>query len=135
MNNLLANTTILVIDDDADMCELLRTILCHEGANVLTANTVEDALDLCRRTPPHLVVSDMRLGLSDGFAVIEAIREYNREYRGFTPAIALTGFVTSGDEQRALAAGFDAYVHKPFHASELISLITSLLRRSPDLAA
>jgi CheY-like chemotaxis protein len=135
MNNLLENTTILVIDDDPDMCDLLRTILGHEGANVLTANTVEDALDLCRREPPHLVVSDMRLGLSDGFAVIEAIREFNREYRGFTPAIALTGFVAPGEEQRAMAAGFNAYVHKPFEASELISIITSLLRRSPNLAA
>src|SRR5690349_18812946 len=101
MNSDFKNVTILVVEDDADTSELLRTILADHGGNVVLADSVETALALCRRNPPHLIVSDIRLGSSDGFALIERIREYNREYHGFTPAVALTGFVTRGDEERA----------------------------------
>ena len=132
---LLQNTAILVIDDDPDTCEVLRILLEEQGAEVVTANTVEEALAMCRRTPPHLLVSDMRLGASDGFALIAAIREYNKEYRGFTPAIAVTGFVSPGEEQRAKAAGFNAYVHKPVEAADLIATIARVLRNPVDAAA
>ena len=135
MNTLLKNTTILIIEDDADTCELLRTLLDEYGADVMIANSVDAALALCRRTPPHLVVSDIRLGSSDGFALIEAIRQYNREYRGYTPAIALTGFVAPGDEEREMAAGFNAYIHKPFEPMDLVNTISSLLQSAPGLAA
>jgi CheY-like chemotaxis protein len=135
MSTLLTNTTILVVEDDDDTAELLRTILGDHGANVMVASSVPAALALCRQSPPHLVISDIRLGSSDGFALIEAIREYNREYRGFTPAIALTGFVARGDEERAMASGFNAYVHKPFEAEDLVSTVTSVLRRTADSVA
>src|SRR3954463_6018913 len=132
---LLKNATILVIDDDPDTLQILRILLEEQGAEVTTAASVEDALALCRRTPPHLIVSDMRLGASDGFELIAAIREYNKEYRGFTPAIAVTGFVSPGEEQRAKAAGFKAYVHKPVEAGNLIATITRVLRNPIDAAA
>jgi len=135
MSDSLKNTSVLVIDDDPDMCELMRAILQQEGAHVLIANTIEAALDFCRRTPPHLVVSDMRLGMSDGFQVIKAIRDYNREYRGFTPAIAVTGAVAPGDEERAMASGFNAYLRKPFETADLLSTITSVLRNASNFAA
>ena len=135
MSALLKNMTILVVDDDGDTCELLRMMLEDFGANVMMANSVDVALVLCRRTPAHLVVSDIRLGNSDGFALIEAIREYNREYRGFTPAIALSGLVAPGDEERARAAGFNAYIRKPFDQTDFINTVVSLLRGTPGLAA
>jgi CheY-like chemotaxis protein len=53
------------------------------------------------------------LGNSDRFALIETIREYNREYRGFTPAIAVSGLVAPGDGKPARAAGFNNYIHNP----------------------
>ena len=68
MSALLKNMTILVVDDDGDTCELLRMLLEDFGANVMMANSVDVALVLCRRTPAPLVVSDIRLGSSDGFA-------------------------------------------------------------------
>ena len=135
MNTLPKNVTILVVEDDEDTSELLRTILTEAGATVVIANSVETALAQCRRNPPHLVVSDIRLGSSDGFALIEAIREYNREYRGFTPAIALTGFVARGDEERAMASGFNAYIHKPFDPADLISTIASVLQTTTPRVA
>src|SRR5215510_9252373 len=123
MSSILTNTTILVVEDDQDTREFLRTLLEDTGANVLTADSVEAALALYRLNPPDIIVSDMRLGSSDGYAFITVIREYNREYRGFTPAIALTGFVYPGDEDRAIAAGFNAYISKPFNPEDLISTI------------
>jgi CheY-like chemotaxis protein len=135
MSTLLSNTTVLVVDDDEDTLELLRTVLEDVGAKVVTAQSAEAALALYRLAPPDIIVSDMRLGSSDGYAFIGTIREYNREYRGFTPAIALTGFAYPGDEARAMAAGFDAYIHKPFNPENLVLTITHLLQQQRQDAA
>ena len=135
MSTLLTNTTVLAVDDDEDILELLRTILEESGAKVATADSAEAALALYRLTPPDIIVSDMRLGSSDGFAFIATIRQYNKEYRGFTPAIALTGFAYPGDEDRARAAGFDAYIHKPFNPEDLVLTITKLLQQQRQDAA
>ena len=135
MSSSLASTTVLVVDDDQDACELLRVILEKSGANVVAVNSEESALAAYRHSPPDIILSDMRLGSSDGYALIAAIREYNREYRGFTPAIALTGFEYPGDEERATAAGFDAYIHKPFNPQYVLDTITRLLREQRQRAA
>ena len=132
---LLTNITVLVVDDEEDARELVRTVLEQAGANVVTAPSAESALALYRFTPPDIIVSDMRLGSSDGYAFIAAIREYNKEYRGFTPAIALTGFAYPGDQDRAIAAGFDAYIHKPFNPENLVRTITTLLQKQRRDAA
>src|SRR5678815_4025075 len=102
MSTVFTNTTVLVVDDEEDTCELLRLILEGKGANVVTAHSAEAAHASYRLHPPDIIVSDMRLGSSDGYAFITAIRDYNKEYRGFTPAIALTGFRYPGDEDRAI---------------------------------
>ena len=135
MSTVLASTTVLVVDDDEDACELLHSILGEKGANVVTAQSAEAALASYRLNPPDIIVSDMRLGSSDGYAFIATIRKYNVEYRGFTPAIALTGFAYPGDKERAIAAGFNAYIHKPFNPEDLILMIAGLLRDRRDNAA
>jgi CheY-like chemotaxis protein len=135
MSKLLTNTTVLAVDDDEDIRELLRTVLEGAGAKVVTAHSAEAALALYRLTPPDIIVSDMRLGSSDGYAFIAAIRQYNKEYRGLTPAIALTGFAYPGDDDRAMAAGFDAYIHKPFNPENLVLTITKLLQQQRQDAA
>jgi CheY-like chemotaxis protein len=127
------NKTVLVVDDEEDSREILRTTLEAWGAKVVTAPSAEAALAAYRTNPPDIIVSDMRLGSSDGYVFIAAIREYNREYRGFTPAIALTGFRYPGDEGRAIRAGFNAYIHKPFNPKDLVLTIIRLLREErPD---
>jgi len=135
MSSILTNTTILVVEDDQDTREFLRTLLEDTGANVSTAGSAEAALALYQLNPPDIIGSDMRLGSSDGYAFITAIREYNREYRGFTPVIALTGFVYPGDDDRAIAAGFNAYMSKPFNPEDLISTITRILHEQRHDAA
>src|SRR5207249_9802509 len=94
MSASLENTTVLVVDDNSDICDLLRTVLEARGASVVVAHSVDGALEVFRRSPPHVVVADIRLRNSDGYALIEAIRHYNVEYKGFTPVIAVTAFAS-----------------------------------------
>jgi CheY-like chemotaxis protein len=135
MSLALKNLIVLVVDDDADNCENLCRLLEKSGASVLVARSVADALQLQRQSPPHVVVADIRLGGLDSYALIKAIREYNFEYRGFTPAIAIAGFASHADKERAMIAGFNAYVPKSIEPVCVVSTITRLLRASADLAA
>jgi len=123
----LESKTILIVDDDIDTCELLRSAFEESGASVVTAQTVDDALTEFRQCPPHAVISDIRLGVSDGYALIKAIRDLNVEYRGFTPAIAITGFASPEDEEKAMSAGFNAYFPKPFEPADIVNAISSAL--------
>jgi CheY-like chemotaxis protein len=132
MSLALKNLTVLVVDDDADDCDLLRSMLEESGASVIVAQSVEDALKLLRQSPPHVVVADVP---SDGYALIKVIRECNLEYGGFTPAIAITGFGSAADEKRAMTAGFNAYLPKPIEPGDLVRAITRVLRDSTVLAA
>jgi len=133
--NALINKTILIVDDDADTRDLMRLVLEDAGATVITAESVEEALRTYRKSPPHGVVTDIRLGSSDGYALITAIRKNDAEYRGFTAVVALTGFASPEDRIRAFAAGFNAYIAKPFEAGELVRTLGELLQPSSDLAA
>ena len=135
MNTLLENKTILVVDDDADTCELLRSELEESGASAVVAQSVDAALEVFHRSPPHAIVADIRLGVSDGYVLIKAIRELNVEYKGFTPVIAITGFASPEDEEKAMAASFNAYFPKPFDPAAVVNTIARLLHSSTDQAA
>src|SRR5262245_17808080 len=133
--DLLTNKKILIVDDDEDTREFIRLVLEDAGANVITAESVQAALKNYRKSPPHGVVTDIRLGSSDGYELITAIRKNDAEYRGFTAVVAVTGFASPEDRQRALAAGFDAYVTKPFEGADLVRTLGEFLRQPSDLAA
>jgi len=135
MSTLLKDRTILVVDDDADTRELLRFVLQESGAHVVAAGSVDAAFGTYRQAPPHAVIADIRLGKSDGYALIKAIRETDAEYRGFTPVVAVTGFASTDDEERAMAAGFNAYITKPFDPAQVVTTLAQLLRSSGDMAA
>jgi CheY-like chemotaxis protein len=127
MSPLLENKTILVVDDNEDIRSLLKAILEQAGASVTTAQSVREAIDVFRNSPPHAVVLDIRLGISDGYALINEIRKINTEYRGSTPAIAVTGFASPEDEERAKSAGFAAYFSKPFDPDALVRTMSTVL--------
>jgi CheY-like chemotaxis protein len=135
MSTLLVNKTVMVVDDDADTLEILRIALEHAGAKVVTAHSVDEAFETYRQSPPHAVIADIRLGMSDGYALIKTIRETDKEYRGKTPVIAVTGFASPDDERRAMAASFNAYITKPFYPEDVVAAITKLLGASDDKVA
>lgn len=135
MNLSLTNTRVLVVDDNADIRNLLRSALEQYGAAVAVAHSVDGAIQEFRRCPAHAVITDIRLGSSDGFTLLEAIRKCNLEYKGFTPVVALTGYASPEDEQRAIAAGFDAYLCKPCDPDNVVDAVVKALSGSADLAA
>ena len=75
------------------------------------------------------------MGGSDAYGLIKAIRECNAEYRGFTPAIAITDVSSPVEEERAVTAGFNAYLSKPIERASVVTAITRVLRNAVELAA
>lgn len=135
MSDLLRNTNVLIVDDNNDNRDLLRTVLEQTGASVTVAPSVDAAVQTFRRHPVHVVITDIRLGESDGYELLQAIRKCNAEYRGFTPVIALTGYASPEDEDRAMAAGFYAYISKPFDPQEVVTTVRDALWSATDRAA
>ena len=135
MSKSLENKSIMVVENDEDIREILRIALEKAGANVVTAHSVAQAFETYRQSPPHAVIADMRLGMSDGYALIKTIRETDAEYRGQTPVIAVTGFASPEDEQRAMAAGFSYYITKPFDPVDVVAAVTRILNASDDKVA
>ena len=135
MEKVLENTQIMVVDDNADTCELLRTVLEQAGASVVVAQSVDSAVEAFRKGPSHAVIADIRLGNTDGYELIKTIREYNAQYRGFTPAVAITGFASPEDQERAKVAGFNAYLPKPFDPDDVVSTVVRVLRGPANAAA
>jgi len=131
----LRNTTILLVDDNLDSCDLLRFVFEDSGASVVTAQSVDAALEAFRHCPAHAVIADIRIGTSDGYELLKAIRDTNAEYKGFTPVIAVTGFASPEDKDRAISAGFSGYFSKPFNPADVVDAVGRLLSHPQDLAA
>ena len=135
MTELLKDKTVLVVADDANMCDLLRRVLEEAGADIVTADSVESAFETYRQSPPHAVVTNLRLGASDGYALIKAIRETDLEYRGSTVVVALTGSASLEEQKRALAAGFDTFIAKPFDPAHVVETLRELLLHPRESAS
>jgi CheY-like chemotaxis protein len=122
---------VLLVDDEADGRELVATLLETSGAQVRTAGSVSEALAVIERSPVDLLVSDIGMPGEDGYALIRAVRA--RERGGHLPAVALTAYAREEERTKALAAGFQVHIAKPFDPPELLSCIADLAR--PLLAA
>ena len=120
--------TILVADDDPVGRELVREILESQGYKVTEAGDGADAISAIHKTPPDLVLLDIRMPVLDGFDVIRALRQ-DRELQRL-PVFALTAFAMRGDKEKALAAGFDGYIAKPIEVSSFRELIRQALNRA-----
>jgi two-component system cell cycle response regulator DivK len=104
---------ILVVDDDPDNLDVIRRVLSFYGAQVHTAANGREGLEVLHRIEsPTLILIDLSMPTVDGWEMLKAIRQDP----GLTslPVIAVTAHAMSGDKDRALGAGFDGYVAKPF---------------------
>lgn len=122
---------VLVVDDQIDTCEFVARVLAERGAEVRTATSAADALDLIREAPPALLVSDIGMPHMDGYALIHTVRALPAEQGGQMPAIAMTAFARDSDRERALAAGFDRHLAKPVDPADLVTMIAALTGRDP----
>jgi DNA-binding response OmpR family regulator len=122
------NRTILVVDDDRKIVDLVTLYLKRDGYKVLQAFDGREALDLARGKRPDLIVLDLLLPELDGLDVCRLIRAESR-----VPIIMLTARTTDDDKLSGLDLGADDYVTKPFNPRELVARIRAVLRRAtPD---
>jgi CheY-like chemotaxis protein len=129
MNHQLRNVRILAVDDDNDTREMLRFILQQAGGEVTAVESVDEALESFQTSPPDVIVSDIGMPESNGYALISLIREQDEKMGRTTPAIALTAYTSPADEKTALASGFQRYIGKPFGPADLIESIRSLVTK------
>ncbi|QRO01724.1 PAS domain-containing protein [Archangium violaceum] len=125
----LSGVRVLVVDDELDTRELLRTLLEERKAEVTVATCVAEAFESLVRTPPSLLVSDIGMPGEDGYALIRRVRALPPERGGQVPAAALTAFTRLEDRTRALAAGFQVHVPKPVDPTELVMSLANLVNR------
>ncbi len=116
---------ILVVDDDLNICELLRLYLTKEGYNVVIANDGVSAVTMFQEESPSLVLLDIMLPKLDGWQVCREIRKFSE-----TPIIMLTAKGEVFDRVLGLELGADDYVVKPFDTKEIVARIKAVLRRS-----
>jgi CheY-like chemotaxis protein len=119
------NKTILVVDDVADVTEMIALFLKHAGYDVATANSPKAALELTETARFDLVISDIGMPEMNGYELAEYLRA-DSNYR-LTPLIAVTGYSEYDDRGRSLRAGFNAHLTKPINPSQLLDLIEELL--------
>jgi DNA-binding response OmpR family regulator len=116
--------TVLVVDDEVRITQLVHDYLAHAGYAVLTAGDGRSALALCRSEKPDLVVLDLGLPEMDGLDVARELRK-----QANTPIIMLTARGEETDKLIGLELGADDYITKPFSPKELVARVRAVLRR------
>lgn len=119
--------TILVIDDEPQIRKFLRISLASQGYKVLEAGTGDDGLTQAALNKPDLLVLDLGLPDMDGQDVLSQFREWSA-----VPVLVLSVRASEGEKVRALDAGANDYVTKPFGIQEFLARIRALLRQAPE---
>src|ERR1700741_1113908 len=125
-----SRSTLLVIDDDRELCTMLAEYLAPEGFTTVTAGTGREGLEQLGRAAVDLVVLDVMLPELSGFDVLRRIRAVSR-----VPVIMLTARGEEVDRVVGLEMGADDYLAKPFSPRELVARIRAVMRRAPLEAA
>jgi DNA-binding response OmpR family regulator len=120
--------TILVVEDDIDVADMLDAYFRVQGYEVLVANWGEEAIQTCHDRSPELVILDIRLPDIDGYKVARRLRESRRT--ASIPILFLTEKRELGDKLKGLALGADDYITKPFDIQELRLRVRNALRRA-----
>jgi len=121
---------VLIVEDDPDLRELLSYELAREGLDVDATALGREALRLCRRRPPDLVLLDLMLPDYSGIEICLALRRSADTRR--VPIIFLTARHSEAERIHGLEAGADDYVPKPFNMRELVLRIQALLKRTAE---
>jgi two-component system cell cycle response regulator DivK len=116
---------ILVIEDHEENRRIMHDLLTHAGYEMLEAHTGEDGIVAAGRERPDLILMDIQLPGLDGYDTTRRIK--GDPALRHIPIIAVTSYALSGDDQKALAAGCDAYVTKPFSPRALLAKIREIV--------
>ena len=121
----MAAERILVVDDDNNICELLRLYLEKEGYDVIIAHNGGEAVKMFQELSPDLMILDIMLPVLDGWQVCREVRKFSDK-----PIIMLTAKGETFDKVLGFELGADDYVVKPFEAKEVMARVKAVLRRS-----
>jgi two-component system OmpR family response regulator len=119
-------TTILIIDDEPGVRDLLQDALNNAGYQVQSATNGADGLDQLRRRSADLCIVDINMPTMNGFEFLEKLRAHDAK----TPVLMLTARDSGDDVERGLRVGADDYVRKPFSLDELLLRVAAILRRT-----
>ena len=121
----MASERILVVDDDNNICELLRLYLEKEGYDVLLAHNGGEAVKMFQELSPDLMILDIMLPVLDGWQVCREVRKFSDK-----PIIMLTAKGETFDKVLGFELGADDYVVKPFEPKEIVARVKAVLRRT-----
>jgi PAS domain S-box-containing protein len=121
---------VLLVEDDDDSRKLLGTMLKRNGARVTSTKSAAEALNVFAEQLPDILISDIGMPEQDGYELIRKLRHLPGDKGGLTPAIALTGYASRKDRERALEAGYHKHMAKPIEQADMIAAIASLTGRS-----
>ncbi|KST69558.1 hybrid sensor histidine kinase/response regulator [Mastigocoleus testarum] len=121
---------ILVVDDELDSREFISFVLEQDGAEVTTAKSALEALQIFPNLQADLLVSDIGMPEMDGYMLLREIRSMQPEEGGNIPAIALTAYAGELDRKQALSVGFHSHVAKPVEPDNFISVVLKLINKS-----
>jgi two-component system, OmpR family, KDP operon response regulator KdpE len=121
---------VLVVDDELQIVRALRVVLREAGFEVVAAQSAAEALDRAAVRPPQAAIVDLVLPDGDGIEVTRRLREWSE-----MPILVLSAVGEEEQKVRALEAGADDYVTKPFGARELVARLQAALRRATGIAA
>ncbi len=124
----LDGVSILLVEDDPDAREVVRTILERAGASVECESSAIQGLKRLRQQRFSVLISDIGMPEMDGYGLIRRVREIEANGDRQTPAIALTAFANKDDRDEALKAGYQLHLAKPVAANELAQAVASVLR-------
>jgi CheY-like chemotaxis protein len=121
----LTGVRVLVVDDNQDQLDIMHAILRHAGARVVTAQTAQEAFDSFQADPPDAILSDLAMPVT-GYALLRRIRSA-RAGRDI-PVVAITAFYEDEHRDKALEAGFSAWLAKPA-LDTVVGVIARLIGR------
>jgi len=119
---------ILVVEDQEDLREIARFALEGAGYEVVEAATGVEGIAKAESEHPDLVLMDIQLPVLDGYECTRRIKALPRMAR--TAVIAVSSFAMKGDEEKARAAGCDAYVTKPYSPKQLLGIVRQFLAKA-----
>ena len=120
---------VLLVEDDDDSRKLLGTMLKRYGARVTSTKSAAEALAVFEGELPDLLISDIGMPDQDGYELMRKLRALPPERGGKTPAIALTGYASRKDRDRALNSGYQQHMAKPIEQVDMIKAIAALVGR------
>jgi signal transduction histidine kinase len=131
----LAGLRIVIADDQEDSRELIGFLLTQQGAVVTGAASAAEAFAAVKGHPPDVLLSDIEMPDENGYAFIGRVRALSPEEGGMVPAVAMTAHGSREDRDRALAAGFQCHLPKPFQPADLFALVGELAGRGVPTAS